>query len=100
MQLERLGCQAVQGVGERCFHPFPDCWGSYPLTSRVCQYKCGDMYIQDRRASVSLCDLIRCQNIVYLQCKYRHVRKGKYRSEGIWDSERGGQLMFIQLLVL
>jgi hypothetical protein len=41
-----------------------------------------------------------CQNIVYLQCRCRHVRKGKCGSEGIWDSEKGGQLMFIQLLVL
>ena len=58
--------------------------GFIPLISRVYQYKYEDIYIQDRRASVSLCDLIRCQNIVYLQYRYRyrHVRIRKGMEEG------------------
>ena len=41
--------------------------------------------------------MLRCQNIVYLQYRYRHVRIRKGRKR---DSEGGGQLMFIQPLVL
>ena len=65
---------SCKGGGREVFPPTPMLLGFIPLISRVCQYKYEDIYIQDRRASVSLCDLIRCQNIVYLQYRYKHVR--------------------------
>jgi hypothetical protein len=57
------------GGGREVFPPTPVVLGFMPLTNRVCQCKCEDLYVQDRRASVSLCDLRRCQNIVCLPHK-------------------------------
>jgi hypothetical protein len=73
---------SCKGGGREVVPPTPKVLGFIPLINRVCQYKYEDIYIQDRRASVSLCDLIRCQNIVYLQYRYRHVRIRKGMEEG------------------
>jgi hypothetical protein len=90
------------GGGREALPPTPMALGFMPLANRACQHECEDVHVQDRHASVSLCDLARRQSVVHLPVRAQAQARVHEGKRGTWkgDSEGGGQLVFIQPLAL